>query len=113
MAALCCAARHGLEHAEALQVAERTYVELGVNIHDRSNQKVQEALEQLPASCVEAAAELEKDRAIYTAEGVFSDSIIDYTIRFLRAFDDTTLRQRMDKDVDALKRFVNECMDNG
>ena len=113
MAALCCAARYGLEHEEALEVARRTYVELGVNIHDHSNQQIQEALEQLPANCVEAAAELEKDRAIYTAEGVFSDNIVDYTIRFLKAFDDETLRQRMDSDVEALKCLVSESINNG
>ena len=40
-----------------------------------------------------AAAELEKDRAIYTAKGVFSDSIVDYLERYLREFDDARLRE--------------------
>lgn len=113
MAALCCAARHGIESPEALEVAQRTFVELGVNIHDRSNKQLQESLEQLPASCAEAADELEKDRTIYTAEGVFSDSIIDYTIRYLKSFDEDCLRQCMAGDGEALKQMVRESINNG
>lgn len=113
MAALCCAARHGLESPEGTDVAQRTFVELGVNIHDRSNQQLQESLEQLPANCSEAADELAKDRAVYTAEGVFSDSIIDYTIRFLKAFGDAELRQSLAADGEALKQMVAECINNG
>ena len=52
-----------------------------------------ESLEQLPDSCVAAAAELQKDRDIYTSKGVFSDSIIDYLERYLRNFDDAQLRE--------------------
>ena len=84
MAALCAAARHGFGMKDALEVAERTYVGLGVNIHDKANKKVHDSLEQLPASCAQAADELEKDRKIYTDEGVFSDAIIDYLEEYLR-----------------------------
>ena len=84
MAALCAAARHGFEMEDALKVAEKTYVGLGVNIHDKANKAVHDSLEQLPASCAQAADELEKDRAIYTAKGVFSDAIIDYLEKYLK-----------------------------
>lgn len=84
MAALCCATRYGLEKDDALQVAEKTYVGLGVNIHDEKNQAIHDALEQLPASCSEAAEELAKDRQIYTDKGVFSDNLVDYQIDFLK-----------------------------
>lgn len=86
MAALCCAARHGFAMPDALAVAEKTYVGLGVDIHDPSNEKIKNALEQLPVSCAEAASELEKDRKIYTDEGVFPDALVDYLIRRLRQF---------------------------
>ena len=86
MAALCAAARHGLEMPDALQVAERTYVGLGVNIHAAANAAVKSALEQLPANCAGAAAELDSDRAIYTSCGVFSDAIVDYQIAMLKGF---------------------------
>ena len=66
---------------------------LGVDIHDKKNTALADSLEQLPDSCAGAASELEKDRAIYTAKGVFSDSIIDYLERYLRNFDDARLRE--------------------
>ena len=85
MAALCSAARHGFNMPDALEVAEKTYVGLGVNIHDAANKDVLDRLEQLPANCAEAADELEKDRAIYTAGGVFSDAVIDYLEKHLKS----------------------------
>ncbi len=113
MAALCCAARHGFEMGDALDVAQKTYVGLGVNIHDASNKQVQEALEQLPASCVEAADELQKDRQIYTSEGVFSDALVDFYIKFLKDFNDTTLREELQKDPQRLQKMVSDCIDKG
>ncbi len=86
MAALCCAARRGFEMPDALEVARRTYVGLGVNIHDSANEALKDSLEQLPASCSGAADALDADRAIYTSEGVFSDSMLDYLVRTLRSF---------------------------
>ena len=113
MAALCCAARHGFERADALEIAEKTYVGLGVNIHDASNAAIQSALEQLPASCVEAAGELQKDRKIYTSKGVFSDAVVDFYIKYLTAFNDSTLRSELEKDLPRLSKFVDECINNG
>lgn len=111
MAALCCAARHGFEIPNGLDVAERTYVGLGVNIHDEKNKAIQEALEQLPGCCVEAAQELQKDREIYTSRGVFSDSIVDYMIDYLTAFDDSMLRESLDSQ--KLLELVEKNINNG
>ena len=86
MAALCAAARHGFEMPDALEVARRTYVGLGVNIHAAGNDALRESLEQLPASCAAAADELDKDRLIYSSEGVFSDAMLDYLISCLKSF---------------------------
>ena len=113
MAALCCAARHGVEMDYSLEIAERTYVGLGVNIHDQNNKELQEALEQLPACCVEAADELEKDREIYTSKGVFSESIIDYLRDYLRAFDDTNLRHDLTEYPTKLQEYVEKCINYG
>ncbi len=109
MAALCCAARHGFENPKALEVAEKTYV--GVNIHDEKHKAIQAALEQLPSCCVEAAQELEKDKAIYTAEGVFSTDIVDFLIKYLKAFDDRDLRSKL--DAKAMLEYVSSCINNG
>ena len=85
MAALCVAERHGFEMPDALEVAQKTYVGLGVNIHAAANAAVKSALEQLPPCCAAAADELQKDRAIYTAYGVFSDAVIDHQIKYLKS----------------------------
>ncbi len=106
MAALCAAARHGFEIPNGLEIAEKTYV--GVNIHDESNKKIQESLEQLPDSCVAAAKELAKDRAIYSAKGVFSDNIIDYMIKFLTDFNDANLRAELGNDIEKIMKLVND-----
>lgn len=111
MAALCCAARHGFEMPDGLEVAERTFVGLGVNIHDASNKALQESLEQLPGCCVEAAQELSKDRDIYTSRGVFSDSIVDYFIKYLTDFHDENLRSSFDDE--SLLKYVEENINNG
>ena len=113
MAALCCAARHGFEMPDALEVAKKTYVGLGVNIHDASQQKIQESLEQLPGSCVAAAGELAKDRAIYTSKGVFSDALVDWYIKYLTDFHDENLREELSKDPEREMRYVLSCMNNG
>lgn len=113
MAALCAAARHGFEMPDSLEVAEKTYVGLGVNIHDAKNKAVQDALEQLPASCVEAASELSKDREIYTSKGVFSDAIVDYMIKFLTDFHDETLREELQADPKRAMMMVQSNINNG
>ena len=108
MAALCAAARHGFELPNALDVAEKTYVGLGVNIHDDKNKQIQESLEQLPDSCVAAARELERDRRIYTDKGVFSDSIVDYMVKYLNGFNDENLRAELGNDTEKIMKLVNE-----
>ena len=113
MAALCCAARHGFEMPNGLEVAEKTFVPLGVNIHDKDNEGVQKSLEQLPGNCYEAAGELEKDREIYTSRGVFSSAIVDHYIKYLKSFNDQTLRDQLQKDPQALLSLVQENIDRG
>lgn len=108
MAALCVAARHGMEDPDALKIAEKTYVGLGVNIHDEKNKAAQETLEQLPDSCYKAAEELEKDRKIYTDKGVFSDNIIDYLIKYLKDFNDLHLREELGNDNEKIMKLVND-----
>lgn len=90
IAGLCVACRHGFEMSDALDVADRTYV--NVNIHDQANADRLAQLAQLPDSCVASADCLEQQRKVYEEYGVFSPAMIDGIIRSLRAFDDRTLR---------------------
>ena len=50
LAGLAVACRHGFEIENALELAEKTYV--NVNIHQKENEDKLKALAQLPDSCV-------------------------------------------------------------
>lgn len=104
LAGLCVACRHGFEMANALEVAERTYV--NVNIHDASNADKLAELAQLPDSCVASAACLEQQRAVYEEYGVFSPSMIDGIIAQLRAFKDSSLRAEISDKPEEIKQLV-------
>ena len=102
LAGLCVACRHGFEMPDALEVAERNYV--NVNIHDAQNASRLAQLAQLPDSCVASADCLERQRAVFEEYGVFSPAMIDGIIAQLRAFNDRTLRRDiMDKHKEILK----------
>lgn len=113
MAALCCAARHGMALPNALDIAERTFVGLGVNIHDSRNKALRDSLEQLPASCEDAAEQLEKERKIYTYKGIFTDSIIDYLIEYLKSYGGKDEQARLMASPDSIREMVEKCIDNG
>lgn len=106
IAGLCVACRHGFEMENALEVADRTYV--NYNIHDAINAERVEQLEQLPDSCVASANCLEKYRHVFEEHGVFSPTMIDGIIKQLRAFADSTLRADIQNDKQKLQDLVNE-----
>ena len=105
LAGLAVAARHGFDMADALDVAERTYV--SANIHDEANAALLERLEQLPANCVESADVLEQQRELFEASGVFTPAMIDAIVARLRAFDDASLSERAHRDPDLMGRLVS------
>ncbi|MDE6438554.1 MAG: glutamine synthetase, partial [Muribaculaceae bacterium] len=93
MAGLAVAARRGLENPDALDIADRTYVD--VNIHDASQADRLASLAQLPANCCESADCLEKFRSAFEAEGIFPPTMIDGIIANLRSFDDAGLADNL------------------
>ena len=104
LAGLCVACRHGFEMADALEVASRTYV--NVNIHDAENADRLAQLAQLPDSCAASADCLERQRAVFEQYGVFSPAMIDGIIDQLRAYDDATLRQRVESWPEEVMKLV-------
>lgn len=105
LAGLCVACRHGFEMENALEVAEKTYV--NVNIHDKENEDRLNSLAQLPDSCVASADCLEKQRAVYEQHDVFSPAMIDGIIAQLRSYNDTTLRADISSSHKAIKKLVD------
>ncbi len=104
IAGLAVACRHGFELENALEIAERTYV--NVNIHQKENEDKLKDLAQLPDSCSASADCLEKQRAIFEKHNVFSPSMIDGIIDKLRSYDDKTLRQDIGDDQDKMIKLV-------
>ncbi len=111
LAGLAVAARHGLEMKNALEVAERLYVD--VNIFDDAHKKVQEKLPQLPSSCGESAERLLKDRAIYEKGGVFPPMVIDGTAKELKAHDDKDLSERLYGKEEEIAKLVEKHLHCG
>ena len=104
LAGLVTAARIGFELPDALEIAKKTYVD--VNIHDAKNAAILNSLAQLPTSCAESADELEKNRALYEAKGVFSKSMIDGRIAMLRAYNDANIREEVKRDKGLMMELV-------
>jgi len=106
LAGLCVACRHGFEMENALDVAERNYV--NVNIHDAQNADRLAQLAQLPDSCVASADCLERQRSVFEEQGVFSPAMIDGIIEQLRAFDDRTLRVDISDNPEEIQKLVEQ-----
>ncbi|MEG1554205.1 MAG: glutamine synthetase, partial [Rikenellaceae bacterium] len=93
LASLAVAARHGFAMENSVQYAKEHYI--GVNIHDDKNKAYASKFNQLPTCCNESADQLERQREIYEAYGVFSKGMIDGQIKMLRGFKDTNLRKEL------------------
>ena len=104
MASLAVAARYGFEMPNALEFAKNTYVD--VNIHRDENKKVLESLKALPDSCSSSADCLNAQRAVYEACGIFTPSMIDGIAKYLKAFNDSTLRADIGGNEEAILKLV-------
>lgn len=106
LAGLAVACRHGFEMADALDVAEKTYV--NVNIHQQENAGRLKTLAQLPDSCAASADCLERQRAVFEQHSVFSPAMIDGIISKLRSYDDRTLRADLEGKRDEMLALVKQ-----
>ena len=104
IAGLAVACRHGFELDNALEIAERTYV--NVNIHQKENADKLSSLAQLPDSCAASADCLERQRAVFEEHNVFSPAMIDGIIKRLRSYDDRTLRADIGDDREEMLALV-------
>jgi hypothetical protein len=105
LAGLAVACRYGFEIPDALDIAEKTYV--NVNIHQEENKARLETLDQLPDSCAASAKRLQQQRGIFEQYNVFSPSMIDGIIKKLESYDDTTLREDLKNDPEGMLELVN------
>ncbi len=106
LAGLTVAARHGFEMKNALEFAEKTYVD--VNIFDEKNKERLKQLSQLPASCWESAECLKKQEDIYLKYGVFTKGMLDWIIDYLKEFNDKNLRKEINNNEKEIMKLVNK-----
>ncbi|MBR6831163.1 MAG: glutamine synthetase [Tidjanibacter sp.] len=106
IAGLAVACRYGFELENALDIAERTYV--NVNIHQKEHADKLNNLAQLPDSCEASADCLESQRAVFEQHKVFSPAMIDGIINRLRSYKDKTLRSELEGNQEAMLAFVRK-----
>jgi glutamine synthetase len=109
IAGLCVGARHGFEMPNALEFAQKTYVD--VNIFDDKHKHRTAELAQLPVSCMQAAEYLRQQSEIYLQHGVFTESLLEGTGKRLDAFKDDNLRGKIscnrDETMKLVRRFLH------
>ena len=106
IAGLAVACRYGFELENALEIAERTYV--NVNIHQKENEDKLNALAQLPDCCEDSAECLARQREIFERHNVFSPAMIDGIIKKLRSYGDKTLRKDIEGNQEAMLALVKQ-----
>ncbi|NOX87330.1 MAG: glutamine synthetase [Chlorobi bacterium] len=105
LAGLTVAARYGFEMKDALKVAEKTYVD--VNIFDPEYKEKQDALAKLPASCVESAEQLMKQKGLYTKHDVFPERVLNSLAELLKSHNDKGLIARIQDDDEKVMELVD------
>ena len=111
IAGLCVGARHGLEMPGALELAEKTYVD--VNIFDEKHKEKQKQLDHLPDSCVKAAAFLREKADVYRQYGVFSERLINGVAGELEAYQDENLRAEISHNREETMKLVRRFLHCG
>jgi glutamine synthetase len=106
IAGLAVACRHGFEIENALELAEKTYV--NVNIHKKENEDKLKTLAQLPDSCEASADCIERQRAVFEQYNVFSPAMIDGIVKRLRSYGDRTLRSEIEGNQEEMLKLVNK-----
>ena len=111
IAGLCVGARHGLELPKALELAEKTYVD--VNIFDEKHRARQEELAQLPYSCKKAADYLRKQAEVYKKYEVFPEKLLSGIINTLEGYNDENLREKISGDREETMKLVRRFLHCG
>lgn len=104
LAGLAVAARHGLQMDNALDLAEKTYVD--VDIFDEEHKSKAANLEHLPASCVESAKKLREKADVYRSYDVFPESLLNDLAKNLESFKDDHIREEIEKEPEKLIQLM-------
>lgn len=111
LAGLAVAAQHGLAMEDALELADKLYVD--VNIFSSKHDDVQKNLPQLPTSCWESAENLLQDREVYENGNVFPPIMIDGLAGKLKSYDDKNLSEKLYGQDEKVKKLIEEHLNCG
>jgi len=109
LAGLCIATLHGLEMENALELANKLYVD--INIFKDKNKCAE--LDQLPASCYESGEALLKNTEILCKYNVFTPGIIKAIAQKLINFDDKGLSEKLYGKKDEIAALVEKYLHVG
>jgi glutamine synthetase len=107
-AGLVVAIEHGLEMPEALEAADRLYVDY--NIFDHGEKGTRKKLESLPSSCWESADALIEKRTFFEKDGVFPSGVIENTVSKLKSFNDKDLSERIYNKPEEISKLVRQFL---
>ena len=106
LAGMSVAVDYGLSQTKkALEIAEELHIE---EAHSK-----RKPLKPLPRSCSESAENLEKDRKLYEADGVFPEKLIDKTIETLKSHGDKDLWRKLTGKPDAIENVLRQNLHYG
>ena len=104
MASLAVAVRHGFEMKNALEYADKTYVDVDIFKDD----KKADELKHLPSSCWESAESLEKQKDILLKYGVFTEGILNGIIEYHKSYNDKNLRKEIEDNPEKVIKLVDK-----
>jgi len=107
LAAFAVGIRHGLEmdEATALEMAKKLYIDVNIFKEEHKDRLAQ--LEHLPASCYESAQALKKNKDVFIQYDVFTEGMINDTVKFLEAYNDYQLSERLYGKNEEIKKLVD------
>lgn len=108
MAALIVATRHGLQMQNALEMANKLYV--NVNIFKDENKELLNSLNALPDSCYASAEALKAKRALFEVDGIFPPGLIDSQIKKLQSYEDKNLSEELYGKNDQIALYVEKYL---
>ncbi len=91
LAGIAMAANWAFSNPESLKIAEKLYIKGNIF----KNKELAKDLAQLPASCSESADILQKKRALFERNGIFTESVINYVIHSLQSENDRELQKNL------------------
>ena len=104
MAGIIVAAQHGLQMSNALEIAQKLYMDVNI-FHEEHKDKLAR-LEKLPACCWESADKLIEKREYFEKNGIFPAGLLDQVAKKLKSFEDKNLSEKLYGKDDEIRELV-------